>query len=82
MIAEGFKEKDFGPDSMIWLTVDEQPIAYAFMLSLVGGMNGAEVNYDFTKDFCIKENLDVIDTYGLFRQMAVEFNSASSPKKS
>ena len=33
------------------------------------GMNGAEVDYVFVKDFCIKEDLEPIDIYGLFRQM-------------
>lgn len=82
MISDGYKEEDFDPDSIVWLTVDEQPIAYGFILSLMGGMNGAEVNYDFTKDFCTQENLDVIDTYGLFRKMAAEFNAGISSKKS
>lgn len=73
MLSSGHKEDEFDPDTLIWLEADEQVIVYGFILSLKEGMNGAEVSYEFTKDFCIQNNLDVVETYGLFRQMTAAF---------
>lgn len=75
MLSSGHKEDEFDPDTLVWLTADENVIAYGFILSLKGSMNGAEVSYEFTKDFAIQENLDVIETFGLFRKMVAEFNA-------
>lgn len=82
MLSSGHTEDEFDPDTLIWLEADEQVIVYGFILSLKGGMNGAEVDYTVTERFSAKHDLDPIDMFGLFRKMAAEFNAGTSPKTS
>ena len=72
---KGFTRDDFKDGDIIWLEGKELDIAYAWMMSMKSGMSSVDIDYDFTKDFCAKNDLDSVDIYGLFRRMAAELSA-------